>query len=211
MKTLMKTALCLGIAAQLLLGCALGGKARAAAEASPEAAGPRLIVSFDYTAQSGWASNQFAVWIEGLDGNLVKTLYATRFTAAGGYKNRPDSLAAWLEKSGLSSMEKSEADAVTGPTPQSGALAYPWDLTDENGGPVPMGEYRFCVEGTLRWKNRALYTGIVDIGGGALTVLGEASFVYEAAESQPALTEASPENGMIGAVRGEFIPGKERP
>lgn len=45
-----------------------------------------LTVTFDFEKQSGYASNQFAVWIEDVDGNLINTLYATRFTATGGYK-----------------------------------------------------------------------------------------------------------------------------
>ena len=76
-----------------------------------------LTVTFDYEKQSGHASNQFAVWIEDMEGSLIKTLYATKFTAGGGYKNRPDSISLWVEKSGLASMPKAELDAVTGSPP----------------------------------------------------------------------------------------------
>jgi hypothetical protein len=168
-----------------------------------------LVVTFEYEKQSGYASNQFAVWIEDMDGKLIKTLYATRFTVGGGYKDRPESIPTWAEKAGLASMEKSETDAVSGATPKIGTLSYTWDLTDKNGGAVALGEYRFIVEGSLRWKNRVVYSGAVDIGGAAVTVQAGADFVYEASGGQAALTEDSPENNMIGAVTASFAPAPE--
>jgi hypothetical protein len=117
-----------------------------------------LTVSFDYEKISGSASNQFAVWVEDMNGNYINTLYATKWTANGGYKNRPDSIAIWVNKSNLASMQKSEADAISGATPKAGNLSYTWDLTDTNGGTVALGEYKVFVEGTLRWKNYVIYS-----------------------------------------------------
>jgi hypothetical protein len=169
----------------------------------------KLTITLDYQRQSGYASNQYAVWIEDADGNYVVTLYATRYTANGGYKVRPDSIAEWVAKSGLADMEEAEADAVAGATPGSGTQSYAWDLTDANGNTVQPGEYRFCVEGSLRWKNRVLYTGVINLGGEAVTAEGEAQFTYEASDGQPALTSESVENGMIGAVKAEYEPGED--
>jgi len=166
----------------------------------------KVIVTFDYKRQSGTASNQFAVWIEDMDGQLVKTLYATRFTASGGYKDRPDSLALWVEKSGLAAMTKSEVDAITGATPKAGNLSYTWDLTDVNGGVVSPGAYQFFVEGTLRWKNVALYSGVITIGDAPATVQADTEFTYVASDKQAALTSDSPENSMISTVTASFIP-----
>ncbi|MDR3288110.1 MAG: DUF2271 domain-containing protein, partial [Peptococcaceae bacterium] len=125
----------------------------------------QLTVSFDYETQSGYASNQFAVWIEDADGKLVKTLCATAFTAKGGYKNRPDSILNWVGKSELSAMPKEQVDAITGATPKSGKLSYVWDLTDSDGDAVPDGNYAFWIEGTLRWKNYAVFSGDIAVGG----------------------------------------------
>ena len=55
-----------------------------------------VIISFDYERISGSASNQLAVWIEDMSGNLIRTLYATAWTADGGYTMRPDSIALWI-------------------------------------------------------------------------------------------------------------------
>jgi len=104
-----------------------------------------LTVTFDYEKQSGYASNQFAVWIEDMDGNYIQTLYATKFTANGGYKNRPDSISTWVAKSDLANMTKSEVDAIAGATPKSGPLSYAWDMTAANGDVVQPGEYKFFV------------------------------------------------------------------
>ncbi|MDR3271199.1 MAG: DUF2271 domain-containing protein [Peptococcaceae bacterium] len=163
-----------------------------------------VTIAFDYQNQSGHASNQFAVWIEDADGRYVKTLYATRFTANGGYKNRPDSIPVWVEKTGLADIEN--VDAITGATPKSGTLVYTWDLTGVDGAPVPASTYHFFVEGSLRWKNRVLYTGALKIGGGAATVEAEARFIYEASPDQPALNDDSPEHDMIGAVMAVYTP-----
>lgn len=163
-----------------------------------------VSISFDFTRQSGYASNQFAVWIEDTDGQYIKTLYATRYTAMGGYKNRPDSIPGWVEKSGLADMEN--VDAVSGATPQSGALTYTWDGTDAAGNAIPVGTYRFLVEGSLRWKNRVLYTGEIAIGDDAAFAEAEAQFIYEGSPDQPALNGDSTENGMIGPVQAVYTP-----
>jgi hypothetical protein len=161
-----------------------------------------VVVSFDYARQSGHASNQFAVWIEDENGKFIKTLYATRFTAAGGYEIRPDSIPARVESAGLSSLSDARADAVSGATPQPGRLEYVWDLTDENGGAPESARYLFFVEGSLRWKNRVLYTGEIDLKVGGV-IEPQAEFYYAASDGQPALTDASPERGMISAVKAE--------
>ena len=174
--------------------------------ASPDIIKGEVTISFDYEKVPGSASNQFAVWIEDINGRLIKTLYATRYTAKGGYKIRPDSIALWVNKSGLAAMEKSEIDAVTSATPKAGPLSYTWDLTDANGEIVSPGEYKFFVEGTLRWKNYVLYSGVIDINKNPATIIADAEFIYEATDRQPALSADSSENSMIGPVTANFVP-----
>jgi len=166
----------------------------------------RVEILFDYKKISGSASNQFAIWVEDMHGNFVRTLYATQWTAKGGYKNRPDSIPIWAEKTGLASMSKAEVDAVSSATPQTGALTYTWDLTDSSGYSVVPGEYRFFVEGTLRWKNRVMHSGIIDISGDSAVIEALADYTYEASGRFEALTGDSPENLMIGPVTVRFIP-----
>lgn len=166
----------------------------------------KLTITFDYEKQSGYASNQFAVWIEDIDGNYINTLYATKYTANGGYKNRPDAIALWVEKSGLDSMQKSEVDAIAGATPKTGPISYSWDLTDTNGNTVSYGEYKFFVEGSLRWKNRVIYSGVITIGDEPITIQADVEFIYEESDNQAALTNDSSENAMIGAVTASLTP-----
>jgi len=176
-----------------------------ATEALTPATG-EVVISFDYTRQSGPASNQHAVWIEDMDGNLIKSLFASRWTANGGFATRPDSIALWAERAGLASMSSDEVDAVAGATPSTGPQSYVWDLTDLNGGKVLKGDYIFFVEGTLRWKNYVLYSGVITIGDAPVTVQGSAHFHFESSDRYAALNVDSPENEMIGSVTVTFTP-----
>ncbi len=190
------------LALALLCACAGGGAASPVSPPPGEASG--VVISFDFARQSGYASNQFAVWIEDAGGNYIKTLYATRYTASGGYKNRPDSIPLWVERSDPANM--ADVDAVTGPTPKAGEQSFIWDCTDASGAPVPAGTYKYFVEGSLRWKNRVLYSGEIGVGGGAAESEAQAEYFYEASEDQPALDASAVESGMIGAVRAVYAP-----
>ena len=166
-----------------------------------------VVVTFEYEKQSGSASNQYAVWVEDMDGNYINTLFATQWTASGGYKNRPDSIALWVEKSGIDSMPDCYVDAISGATPKtSGHQSYAWNSKDINGDTVTPGEYRVFIEGTLRWKNYVLYSGVITIGDSPITVQADAEFYYETSDRYAALTSESPENAMIGAVTVSFVP-----
>jgi hypothetical protein len=144
--------------------------------------------SFTFTKQSGSGSNQFAVWIEDSQGMHIKTLYATKFTANGGWKQRALSLPQWVKQSNLAKMDKKAIDAITGPTPKTGELQYVWDGTDSGGRVLPDGEYKVFVEATLRNKNNALYTAAVKLGGN-----GQAIAVVRYSGSNA-------KRGMIGPV-----------
>ena len=165
-----------------------------------------LVITFEYVKQSGSASNQHAVWIEDINGNVVRSLFASRWTAEGGYKARPDSIALWVERAGLADMTEEEVDAVSGATPGSGLQSYIWDLTDDSGAIVPPGDYNFFVEGTLRWKNFVLYSGAITLGAETVTIHANASFAYEGDGRYEALTEDSVENHMIGPVTAIYTP-----
>ena len=173
---------------------------------TPVKATGEVIISFVYTRQSGAASNQHAVWIEDMDGGLVKSLFASRWTAEGGYVTRPDSIVIWATRAGLASMTSAEVDAVSGATPRTGPQSYVWDLTDTNGDTVMQGDYMIFVEGTLRWKNLVLYSGVITIGNESVTIQADPEFHYEESGRYAALTDDSPENNMIGSVTVEFLP-----
>ena len=166
----------------------------------------RVEFSFDYVRQSGSASNQFAVWVEDAEGQYRQTVFTTRWTAAGGYKTRPDSLAIWVGKSSIASMPSYYVDAITGATPQTGSFSCVWDLTDIDGNTVPDGVYTVYIEGTLRWKNYVLFSGTIPIGGDQpITIQAEGAYVYAGSGNQSALTEDSPENRMIGPVTVSYL------
>jgi hypothetical protein len=156
----------------------------------------KVEISFVYQKQKGWASNQFAVWIEDPSGKYVKTLYSTRFTAKGGWQKRQQSLPGWVKASQPLNMPSGEIDAITGATPSAGNLAYIWDCKDNNGEMVPAGEYKYIVEGTLRWDNRVLYSGTIKIGDQAQQSTAASEF-FGASEQ---------ERGMITNVTAKYYP-----
>lgn len=156
----------------------------------------KVKISFAYLRQSGRASNQFAVWIEDTTGKYIKTLYATRFTAKGGWKNRPDSIPSWVKAAQASNLSNKQIDSITGATPSAGNLTYSWDCKDYNNNVVPAGKYRYRVEGTVRWKSRVLYTGTIKIGGPAQQSKAKIELYGDDAD----------ERNMITNVAAEYYP-----
>ena len=122
-------------------------------------------VDFEYNAMSGFASNQFALWVENESGDVVKTIFVTDFTGAKrGYKKREQSLNNWVAAAKPAQMSDSDLDAISYATPKSGAQHFTWDLTDSQGKIVPAGKYFIKLEGTLFQGSNVVYTGAVDIG-----------------------------------------------
>jgi hypothetical protein len=129
-----------------------------------------IEISFTYNRQSGLSSNQFALWIEDSEGKLVKTLFATHFTASGGWEKRPLSIPLWVKQSEPSILSKTEIDAFSGATPRvsSSALKYRWDGTDKDGKRVAAGEYKVFLEASLRMENKVLYSAGFTLGGSTM-------------------------------------------
>lgn len=118
----------------------------------------QLDISFRFH-RGDIASSQYAIWIEDATGRLVCTLYATSFTAKGGYEYREDAIPIWVAKAKPQGMSSAQVDAITGATPRNGVLTYQWDGTNDKGRRVAPGKYKFFVEGTLYWKSRVIYSG----------------------------------------------------
>jgi len=134
-------------------------------------------ISFNFTRQSGSASNQYAIWIEDAKGQLIKTLYVVRWTSNGGYKTRPTSIPMWVKKSDVANLSKAQLDVISGATPRTGALTYTWDGTDNKGAAVPAGDYILVLEGTLRWENMVYYRAPIALGKGAAAAQVSAEYV----------------------------------
>ena len=127
-------------------------------------------ISFDYVKQNVPGSNQWAVWIENSEGEMVKTLYVSRFTAKGrsrngepaqrGYVFRPACVPMWQQAAQPEKMSDEQMDAISGATPvNNGLQIYVWDFTDVNGAKVPKGTYKFFAEFNLRNDSQVVYCG----------------------------------------------------
>ena len=131
-------------------------------------------VDFDYKVMSGFASNQFALWVENENGEVVKTLFVTDFTGVKrGYKKREQSLSNWVFTAKPDKMSDVDIDVISRATPKSGTQHFTWDLTDNQGKKVPAGKYFIKLEATLFAGSNVVYTGAVDLSKavpGELTV-----------------------------------------
>ena len=154
--------------------------ALALAGVSAQQTAPAAEISFRFTRLSGSASNQFAIWIEDASGGYVKTIYATRYTANGGWQRRETSLPLWVRQSNLAELNRGQIDVLTGATPQAGNLTYTWDGTDSRGAAVPAGDYVIVMEATLRWANQVYYRAPLRIGQGAATPQVSVEYVGDA-------------------------------
>lgn len=164
---------------------------------SAQSADGKVEVTFDYRRQGGFATNQFAAWVQDAKGDMVKTLFVTDFTAGrDGWKTRKEAIPQWVETSGIASSPIEKSDAISGATPSSGGMAYKWDCRDASGKPVAPGDYTVVVEGTLRGNNRVVFSAPVRVGGAA----SDAS-----PEPQYSGTDTA-ERNMIANVRVRYIP-----
>ena len=123
-----------------------------------------LNIRIDYEKQPGHGSNQWAVWIEDSEGNLMKTLFVTRFTADGGYVPRPTCMPLWVSKAQPERLSQEAIDAFSGATPLSGIQTCVWDLTDSDGNRVDAGTYMLMVEATLYGASEVIYKTPLAIG-----------------------------------------------
>ena len=152
---------------------------------APEA--DTLELSFQYDKKAGPGSNQYAVWVEDANGQVVKTLFVTHFTAKGrgrganaarGYTFRPSCTPTWVKHVGADNLSDEQIDAFTGATPaKSGVQTFTWDFTDQNGKPVPQGTYRFFLEATYDGPSVVTYTGTVTSGAPAGDLPLETSYI----------------------------------
>ena len=103
------------VAAGICLQGCTNSYAKDRGEAKENSAGERLEISFRFQ-RGGIASSQYAIWIEDETGRLVRTLYATSFTAEGGYEYRKDALPVWVSKAKPQALSSAQIDAITGAT-----------------------------------------------------------------------------------------------
>ena len=148
-----------------------------------------VTIGYELYSIKKMASNQIAVWMEDGSGRYVKTLYATRFTAEGGFRKRPQSLPEWVRVSNWENASPSEVDAVSGATQKAGPIELVWDCTDKSGKPVPAGVYVYKIEGIVSWQNRVMWSGRIEIGGARNASNAQAEYFPAGADRKDLLLE----------------------
>ncbi|MBQ9660441.1 MAG: DUF2271 domain-containing protein [Bacteroidales bacterium] len=159
-----------------------------------------LEISFNYTKQAGGGSNQYAVWVENAQGQVVKTLFVTEFTAKGrsrdgskpqrGYTFRTSCVPTWVQHVDANSLTDGQMDAFTGATPAEGGVqTFTWDFTDQAGLPVAKGTYRLYVEATYNGASVVTHCGEVAYGAPAGDLPVETSYIEKTDERIDMITE----------------------
>ena len=159
-----------------------------------------LEISFNYDKKPGAGSNQYAVWIENAQGQVVKTLFVTQFTSKGrsrggakaerGYTFRPTCMPTWVKHVDAENLSDEQMDAFTGATPaSSGVQTFIWDFTDQAGKPVPAGEYRFYVEATYNGPSIVTYSGTVSSGQKAGDLVFNTEYVEESEDRKDMISD----------------------
>ncbi len=95
----------------------------------------RAVISFTYTVLSGWGllrNPHIAVWVEDLQGHLVRTVSVTD-------REGVNTMAQWYEALGTT-------ETTTSSTKPAGSHSVEWDLTSDDGTRVPEGDYYVCIE-----------------------------------------------------------------
>jgi hypothetical protein len=158
-------------------------------------------VTFTYKLEkiSKKASNQIALWIEDESSKYVKTVFATRFTAQGGFKKRPQALSEWTKTSDWINATRDDVDAVSGPTQMAGMNNLIWDCTDSSGKPVAPGTYVYKMEGNLFWDNRVLWEGRITVGKEQNSSVGEPKFL---------LTDSTEKSVLVEQLKAVFEPSR---
>ena len=98
---------------------------------------PLVLVSFNIGLETDLPP-QTAVWIEDAQGNFVKSIYVSGFSA--NVKENQVVLPEWAGAS------KFQVDAVTSASISAGQHTYVWDLTTTNGNQVQDGKYIIKIE-----------------------------------------------------------------
>lgn len=155
-------------------------------ESKPEGT---LTVSLNFTHGNTLASNQYAIWVEDNEGNLIRTIFVTAFTGNGGYERRKDACPTWVSKAHPSDLSETEVDAFTGATPSNGRHSYSWDGKNDKSNHVKAGTYKIFVEGTLYWSSRVLYQGSFNYGGQDQNVTLTPSFSSDDDTNRDMLTQ----------------------
>lgn len=121
-------------------------------------------------------SNQIALWIENDSAQLIRTLYASKFTAEGGFRKRPLSLNEWTRKADFENAKPKEVDAISGATQKAGPVTLTWDGKDKNGKAVAKGKYIICMQGNIQDARMMFAKAEITVGGNKQEVKATITF-----------------------------------
>lgn len=120
-------------------------------------------------------SDQLVIWLETLDGTVIKTLFVSEYLSYGGY-NDPEICPDWSSNTDWEAVSEEEFDALTGATPSIGPVQMEVILSGEQ---VPKGEYNVFVEVHLTADYNELYSGKIRLSRKEASTLLEVTYKPE--------------------------------
>lgn len=120
-------------------------------------------------------SDQLVIWLETLDGTVIKTLFVSEYLSYGGY-NDPEICPDWSSNTDWEAVSEAEFDALTGATPSIGPVHMEVSLSGDQ---VPKGEYNLFVEVHLTADYNELYSGQIRLSRKENSTLLEVSYKPE--------------------------------
>jgi len=148
------------VSVALCVACLLPQRGRAA-QAPPANAAGALHVSFLYMPPTSVEPTYHtAMWLEDLQGHLVKTLFVSQDLSAGEYKTG-DICPDWVKQAHWEKAPKSDVDAVTAPTPNVGSADKVFNLAEFG---VKPGTYLFKFQVHITDQYNVLHYGKVTVG-----------------------------------------------
>lgn len=143
----------------------------------------------DYSATN---AQRTAVWIENMQGILIKTLYRS----VGGSFDNTTRLVNWESKSGKQS--NNTTDTYTSATTNGGSknqsYQFSWDMKDSSGNIVPDGDYRISIE-VSRYSN-------FDTAYYGMMIVRKGTQPFDQTITPPSF----PPMDMLSSIRGIYTP-----
>jgi hypothetical protein len=153
-----------------------------------------LEIRYRLVAASGdlQPSYQTAIWLEDVEGKLVRSLLVSEWLAYSGH-NSGSVCPTWLAVADWQNVSEEELDAVSQATPEIGDSVLRVDLTPYRLAP---GRYRYGVETHVVEGYNIVFRGEIDLGSAPSSSQAEGRFVPEAYPGA---------EGMLLGVEARFV------
>lgn len=160
-----------------------------------------VVFTMDWQRQGTRDEDQFALWVEDMDGKYLRTVSVTHRSANAAWDGKApekDELPHWREMVRAQNLSQYKDVTVMGvDTPPTGKVTYVWyGDTDYGGKAFPPGQYRYILEARHKDSPEQLYSGTFRIG--------DSGNISYAKRQNPV------DSPLVEGLSAEFVPARER-